>query len=254
VGARGFMEKAGRWLAALVAGREKPDADTERAMEALGQRLDRHVRAATDRLIALHGLSGSAAQEILARVAGQFDVSQRADVGGSGVLGGVVSGALGGLAADLAAGGLTFGAGALIGGILGALGGSGVAHAYNLARGAQDGKVGWSGEFLLHRFDAALLRYLAVAHFGRGRGDWVQGEYPPHWHTLVGEVGAAHREPLTAIFGTIEQHEMTAEALSAALQPIVTAAGREVLERLYPGARAIFESRRESAPDAPLCV
>jgi hypothetical protein len=254
VGARGFKEKAGSWLAALVAGREKPDADTERAMEALGQRLDRHVRAATDRLIALHGLSGSAAQEILARVAGQFDVSQRADVGGSGVLGGVVSGALGGLAADLAAGGLTFGAGALIGGILGALGGSGVAHAYNLARGAQDGKVGWSGEFLLHRFDAALLRYLAVAHFGRGRGDWVQGEYPPHWHTLVGEVGAAHREPLTAIFGTIEQHEMTAEALSAALQPIVTAAGREVLERLYPGARAIFESRRESAPDAPLCV
>jgi hypothetical protein len=251
VGTSGLKQKAGNWLASLVSGHEKPDAQAERAMEALGQRLDRHVRAATDRLIALHGLSGSAAQEIFARVAGQFDVSKRADVGGSGVIGGVVSGALGGLAADLAAGGLTFGAGALIGGILGALGASGVAHAYNLARGEQDGKVGWSTEFLLQRFDAALLRYLAVAHFGRGRGDWVQGEYPPHWHALVSEVGAAHREPLAAIFSAGEQRGMSVEALAMELQPILASAAREGLMRLYPGAAAIFQSDAQTGAVSP---
>jgi hypothetical protein len=252
--ARGLKAKAGSWLAGLVSGREKPDAQTERAMQKLGERLDQRVRVATDRLIALHGLSGSAAQEILSRVAGQFDVSNRADVGSSGVIGGVVSGALGGLAADLAAGGLTFGAGALIGGILGALGGSGVAHAYNLARGDRDGNIGWSAAFLLQRFDAALLRYLAVAHFGRGRGDWAQGEYPPHWHALVAEVTSVHRDALTAIFASMDQRELGAETLAAALEPIVSASGREVLEHLYPGASAIFATAAQPAPPAAAAV
>ena len=38
------------------------------------------------------------------------------------------------------------------------------------------------------RFGAAILRYLAVAHYGRGRGDWVEGEYPAHWRPLVAEL------------------------------------------------------------------
>jgi len=75
----------------------------------------------------------------------------------------MVSGALGGLVADLASGGLTLGAGALIGGVLGALGIGGAARAYNEAGGAHDGRVRWSAEFLAQRFDAAILRYLAVA-------------------------------------------------------------------------------------------
>jgi hypothetical protein len=188
-----FRDKASLWLAALMSGKEKPDPDTERAMNTLAERLDRSVRVATDRLIELHGLSGRAAQEVLARIAGQFDVGRPADVAKSSAIGGLVSGALGGLAADLAAGGFTFGAGALLGGVLGALGAGGAAQAYNLARGAQDGKVAWSAAFLTQRFAAALLRYLAVAHFGRGRGDWAQGEYPPHWHDLVEEVVDARR-------------------------------------------------------------
>jgi hypothetical protein len=139
-------------------------------MNALAQRSDAAVRETTDRLIALHGLSGRASETILARVAGQFAVAKPADVGTSGVIGGVVTGALGGLAADLAAGGLTFGAGALLGGIVGTLGASGAAGATTL-RGVVDGKVGWSVEFLSQRPAAAPLRYLAVAHYGRGRGE-----------------------------------------------------------------------------------
>ena len=117
-----FKDQARRWIASVVRGDDKPDPRTERSMNALAARLDRSVRETTDRLIALHGLSGRAMAEILGRVAGQFETSQRADVATTSIIGGLLSGALGGLAADLAAGGITFGAGALIGGILGAIG------------------------------------------------------------------------------------------------------------------------------------
>jgi hypothetical protein len=232
---RDLAGRAGRWLASVVAGGERPDPDTERAMNALAARLDRSVRAATDELIRLHGLSGHAAEEVLQRVAGQFDESRPADVGTSGVIGGLVSGALGGLAADLAAGGLTFGAGAVIGGILGALGASGAAKAYNLARGAIDGKVSWSPAFLTGRLAAALLRYLAVAHFGRGRGDWVQGEYPPHWRALVDEVVAQHRPRIDAIWARADAGAGP-EEIERALAPVLAEAARTILARLYPAA------------------
>jgi hypothetical protein len=151
----------------------------------------------------------------------------------------LVSGALGGLVADLHAGGLTFGAGALIGGILGVLGASGAAQAYNLVRGAESGRVGWSTAFLTQRVTAALLRYLAVAHFGRGRGAWVEGEYPAHWQPLVEGVIDRRRAVLDAVWGRAAQG-VAREDIEQALQPIVTAAAREVLVHLYPSAGRIF--------------
>jgi Domain of unknown function (DUF3482) len=234
-----LRDKASRWLASAVRGGEPVDPDLERAMTALAKRLDGAVREATDRLIALHGLSGRAADEILARVAGQFDVSRSADVGKSGMIGGLVSGALGGLAADLHAGGLTFGAGALIGGILGALGAGGAAQAYNLARGGDSGSVGWSPAFLTQRFKAALLRYLAVAHFGRGRGEWVEGEYPGHWQPLVEGLTSRHNAALEALWGRAGEGAARGE-IEQALQPIVTAVAREVLVHLYASAAGIL--------------
>jgi hypothetical protein len=240
VAARGVKDTAGRWLSSLLSGGEKADPEGERAMTALANRLDAAVRDATDRLIALHGLSGRAAAQILARVAGQFDVSRAADVGKSGVIGGLVSGALGGLAADVAAGGLTFGAGALIGGLLGALGVGGAAQAYNLMRGTNAGQIGWSADFLTQRVSAALLRYLAVAHFGRGRGDWVEGEYPPHWQALAEEVTAARRAQLDDIWRRAEAGATRGE-IETLLQPLVGGAGRALLVRLYPEAAEVLQ-------------
>ena len=73
------------------------------------------------------------------------------------------------MAADIAAGGLTFGGGMVAGGITGALGASGLAHGYNLIKGKTP-SIRWSAEFYEGLVRSALLRYLAVAHFGRGRG------------------------------------------------------------------------------------
>ena len=105
-----------------LTGGEPRDPALDRAMTVLAKRADAAVRESTDELIRLHGLAGNARAEILRRVGGEFDVQAAAEPAGAGVLGAIVSGALGGLAADLAAGGLTFGAGALIGGLLGAAG------------------------------------------------------------------------------------------------------------------------------------
>jgi hypothetical protein len=238
----GLARKAVRWFASLASESENPDPVTEHGMNALAKRLDQQVRENTNRLIALHGLSGRAKKEIPARMAGAFDVTTSADVSTTGVLGGMVSGALGGLAADLSAGGLTFGAGALIGGIVGALGGAGAAKAYNLVTGIEGGIVRWSQNFLSHRPAAALLRYLAVAHYGRGRGDWVEGEYPAHWRAVVDSVVQQYRAQFDAAWKLADQGASETE-LNAQLEPALRAAARETLVRLYPRAAAIFDGQ-----------
>ena len=232
-------QRTGRWLASLGRDKRQGDPDETRAMNALGNRLDEAVREATDRIIGLHGLSGRAGEAILERMSRNFEVAKPADAGKSGVIGGVVTGALGGLAADLAAGGLTFGAGALIGGILGALGGTGAAKAYNLARGAYDSKVGWSPAFILQLPAAALLRYLAIAHFGRGRGNWIEGEYPAHWAPIVDAVVARHADEVSAATRAVEA-VVSAESVSARMHPVMAVMGSEVLIELYPDVRTLF--------------
>jgi hypothetical protein len=69
----------------------------------------------------------------------------------------VASGALAGLKADLATGGLTLGAGAVAGGLIGALGAAGVARGLNAARGRAQSHVDWGADEL-DAMAAALLR------------------------------------------------------------------------------------------------
>jgi hypothetical protein len=202
-------------------------------MARLAGRLDSAVRAATDELIRLHGLTGRTADDVLLRMGAEYAVDRAADPGKASLIGAAVSGALGGLAADLAAGGLTFGAGAVLGGLLGAAGARGLASAYNLARGSDATTVRWSGDFLTGRVSGAVLRYLAVAHFGRGRGDYVASEYPPHWGPLVEACVQVRRDELEAQWTAAGRGE-TAAALEARLRPQLEATTADVLERLYP--------------------
>ena len=217
-----------------------PNDPVEQARATLAARLDDDVRASTAELLALHGLEGRAQGEILARVAAQFDVRERVHEGKAAVLGGLLSGALAGLKADLLTGGLTMGGGLLAGGLLGALGGAGIARGINVMRGGGPPWVGWSTEAMGPMVDAALLRYLAVAHFGRGRGQWSEGEAPAHWREVVAGALVPHRESLQTLWRSrgqqIEPNGDEEGHLSAELQPLLHAAARESLERLYPGA------------------
>jgi hypothetical protein len=229
-------ETARAWLLGLAGGGQGA-VGLDAAMQALAGRADARIRAATDRLIALHGLAGSAAAEIQSRAAADFVVDAAADAGKVSVIGAAVSGALGGLAADLAAGGLTFGAGALVGGILGAAGARGLAQAYNLMRGAETSTVRWSSAVLTKLVAAAALRYLAVAHFGRGRGEFVAAEHPGHWRPAVEAAAAGRAEALAGSWAAAGRGDSPA-ALAQLLQPIVGSLLREVLAVLYQSPRA----------------
>jgi hypothetical protein len=208
------------------------------AQQRLAAALDAEVRESTTRLIELHGLEGRAQAEILERVAGQFARHERVSEGKAAILGGAVTGALAGLKADIASGGLTLGGGLIAGGLIGALGAAGLARGINVVRGTGRSWVAWSDAAMGPLLEAALLRYLAVAHFGRGRGEWVQGEAPPHWAATVAEVLAPQRAALAALWaGRSDRVENAGEAerLAVALPPLLAAAARAALERLYPG-------------------
>ncbi|MEO7245471.1 MAG: hypothetical protein ABIX12_10040, partial [Rubrivivax sp.] len=157
----------------------------------------------------------------------------------------------------------------LAGGLLGALGAAGAARAANLVRGVGSGWVGWTDEALHAMTEAALLRYLAVAHFGRGRGDWAAGESPLHWRAVVTEALAPRRtdfavqwahardladEPAGAQDGDDAMDDgagdaegtgspdagvsgaTIAAALARGLQPLLADATLDALQRLYPDA------------------
>jgi len=231
----GIGESAKAWLRQAVTGGERRNAPVERAMQALAERADARIRAATDELIALHGLSGSAAAAVQSRMAGDFAVDMAASRGKAGMIGAAVSGALGGLAADLATGGLTLGGGALVGAIVGAAGAAGLAHGYNLLRGSDTSTVRWDDAMLNRLVVAAALRYLAVAHFGRGRGDYVESEYPAHWRPLVESLVQGEAPRLAQAWSIAATGEL-AGTLQLALERSVEKLLRSALGRLYgPG-------------------
>ncbi|MEP7131292.1 MAG: GTPase domain-containing protein [Sphingomicrobium sp.] len=223
-------------VAAAITGRSKGDRAARKAMGVLATRLADSTAKSTDELIQLHGLSGKAAYKVLERVSDDYAHQAKAPEGASAALGGLFSGAVGGLAADLAAGGLTLGGGMIIGAILGALGGTGVAKGFNLARGDEKSSVRWSAELLERLTVTALLRYLAVAHFGRGRGEWAEGEHPNFWQSVVAEAVTERRSELARLLKTSSAPGEGDEASPADLSALVRQLGSTILAHLYPEA------------------
>jgi Domain of unknown function (DUF3482)/50S ribosome-binding GTPase len=230
-GVGGALHEIGRSLGLR---KETAESAKARASEAMAKRLDEALRRSTDELIELYGLDGRAKGELLARLAGGVAVDAPVSEGKAAMMGGVVSGALTGLAADLAAGGLTFGAGMLTGALLGALGGAGIARGMNVARGKSDAALRWEDAFLSGLVGSALLRYLAVAHYGRGRGDWVETEYPTFWPPLVAKIVDKNRDRLAALWAKREP-VCDVEDIRRGLDELLSDIAREVLDRLYPG-------------------
>jgi hypothetical protein len=242
---RGDLRTRIRQAGAAIGIGKADDSPAAAAQRALAARLDAAARANTLELIGLHGLGGSAERDVLDRLAKDVELRLRLDETKAAMWGGAVTGALLGLKADVLSGGLTLGGGLLTGGILGALGGAGLARGVNLVRGIDRSFVAWKAETLDALVAAALLRYLAVAHFGRGRGNWAQGESPPQWQDVVAAALAPWREALAAVWAerTLGDDSVSVDALAARLEPIVRAATWASLRALYPQA--------DMAPDPP---
>lgn len=234
----GRLREVGAALGLHRGGRATP---REQAMQHLAERLDAGIRESTDRLIALHGLAGHASERVLTRLAEHYALQVPVSEGRAALWGGAVAGALAGLKADVLSGGLTLGGGLLAGGVLGALGAAGLARGYNLLRGVEQPMLGWAPEVLDGLVRSALLGYLAVAHYGRGRGDWTESEHPAFWQEVVQAVVAerqAELEPLWAELHALRQEGAVpgeAGEATSRLQAWLAAAGRAVLARLYPG-------------------
>jgi hypothetical protein len=204
-----------------------------RAAGALARRLEVASRRASDALISLHGLAGDSAAWARGQLADVSLPGQRPDPLRAGVVGGVVGGALGGLVADLAHAGLSLGGGALAGALLGGLSLSGLAWAYEQLGGAGEPRVVWSDAYLGRLAQQCVLRYLAVAHFGRGTGAYRERLTPSFWHPLVERCLEPHARALSRGFGRARGGDSEARSqLAASVDQVL----RACLIDLHPGA------------------
>ncbi len=204
----------------------------------LARRLPVSAQRASDELIGLHRLEGESA----AWARGQLeDVSlpgQKPDPLQAGVLGGALGGAVGGLAADLASAGLSLGGGALAGALLGSLSLGGLAWAYEQLGGTQAPHVVWSNDYLSRLARQSVLRYLAVAHFGRGTGRFRERVEPGFWTPVVERVVARRERELARCLGRARAGDADGRArLEAWLDEVL----RRCLMELYPGTERFLE-------------
>ena len=152
------------------------------AQTALASRAADEFCALTDKLIEINGLKGKEVRkEVLQRMQSDWKVSKSVPLVPSAVAGAVSTGTISGLATDVVTGGLSFGLGTLVGTVIGALGGAGLAATYNHKKEITGTAVTWSEKAFENFYIDSLLLYLAVSHFGRGRGNWSESEYPSFW-------------------------------------------------------------------------
>lgn len=219
-------------LSGLIGGKQRQQKRQEKAMGQMMQRLNDGIHASTRELLSLHKLDPGASATIHERVNQNFTARTPVDTRQAGMIGALLTGAATGLSADLIAGGLTFGAGALVGGVLGVMGFAGAAWAFNASTDRSVPSVEFSDDFLYSLVTTALLRYLAIAHFGRGRGNFVQGEAAPFWQQEVEAALVSHKEALQQLWQSARSDE--ADASAEYLSSLLREASAQVLKALYP--------------------
>ena len=178
--------------------------------------------ALTNKLIDINGLTGSGiSKEILRRMKTDWNMAvytidpSRAAAVGAGM------GAASGVAADLSVAGLSLGLATLVGGVIGALGALGAAAVYNARHKKEGVEISWSTKALTSFTLEALLLYLAVAHFGRGRGDWHESESPAFWKDALEK--ALKQQPVDFTQLRELSPEDAAQHLSRALDSLLRA-------------------------------
>ena len=124
----------------------------------------------------------------------------------------------------------------------GALGARKLTQLYNAERGETAASVRWSVAFLESRLESALVRYLAVAHFGRGRGEFRPGEAPERWLDAV----RTSLGPATSRAELWERLRATPDTVPE-LAALIERALTDTLTRLYPAAARAFNAAAVAA-------
>lgn len=141
------------------------------------------------------------------------------------------------LASDLATGGLSHGIFTLGGAILGGL----AERAY--AKSQEEGdpnRIAWVPAFLDRQTRDALLRYLAVTHCGRGRGDYTDPrEFPLFWQRAAETVMEERKDDLRPTWKLAQSSHLTTGKTDQALDDLVrllSIMAQEILLQFYPEA------------------
>ncbi|MDH5585719.1 MAG: GTPase/DUF3482 domain-containing protein [Nitrospirota bacterium] len=213
----------------------------KRRIQAMDERLAHRIAAMSTQLIELHGLSGDTAHTIQSRLEDVTVPGERKPWEEESFWSGLVSGAAAGFASDVATGGLSHGFFTLGGAILGALGGT----AYAKSQDEKDpNTISWVPDFLNRQTRDAILRYLAVTHCGRGRGDYSDPrEFPLFWQQETERVLTQKQETLRILW---EQCQTPADQKSnqkATIQLVryLTDMITEIFLTFYPEAHGWFK-------------
>ncbi len=231
------------------------EAQKQQAVDGLLKDLVNEVGATTKAVIALHGLEGDAIGVIQARMEhvevqrggqnwGEATLSGTA-IGGIG--GALTSGAYAGLHLDAATGGVSMGlftvAGAVVGGVLGFFGGEAWAERQ---ADHQQTPVMWSNDYLDLLVQDVIIRYLAIAHFGRGQGQYVADpEDPRFWIEKVKALVVRQRTALHEQWTRLRAQDSIAKTdeKPKCLTALLTSLTLGLLWSTYPASKRFLDSQ-----------
>ena len=188
--------------------------------------LDGRFRESVAKMVELYSLDMAKSPQLeadISQLSGQFQkkIPERA----TGLVAGAVTGAGGGLAADLMAGGLSFGGGALLGFIVGGITGLAAAKGIN-ALIKNDGVGRWRKKYLVKLLKQSLLFYLLISHHGRGKGILDLKSDTKTWQVAVDEVVDGNNDQLMTL--------LPGDFSAAELLPVVVDLNSKVIKKLYP--------------------
>ncbi|MPM59507.1 hypothetical protein SDC9_106351 [bioreactor metagenome] len=167
--------------------------------------------------------------------------------------GALTAGAATGLGADLVAGGMTLGAGAIVGALVGAVTFAGAAWGANKMFDQESHRFRLSADYLTALASQALLKYLVISHFGRGRGRYSAPSAPQQWHAAAQGAIDAHAGEWQALWSGIhalppsitshaptegEPSEQQMHAEVQAAQMLLQRCLAQALQTLYPSLQA----------------
>ena len=225
-------------------GRNPQQRRQARAMETLVSRLEQDSARTSVALMSIYRLDPGAATTINSRVRDNFVVRMPIDETHAGLLGAIISGATTGVTADLLAGGLTAGIGAVIGSVLGAATFIGAARGFNATTDRSVPTVAFADPFMRSLVVTGILRYLAIIHFGRGRGKFTESEAPAFWCEHVEQEVTLREGALKEAWKAVRGDSDPEHAVRH-LQPLITEIAIATIGRLYAQAdlKAEFQQR-----------
>jgi hypothetical protein len=205
----------------------------QQAMDAVVQRLNSSATQLFARLRKLHGVDDDAAETLQQALERKFVVQQSVDTPQAGVAG-AATGAAMGASVDLMVGGLTLGAATALGALVGGSAAFIAAAWKNRATASGSTVVQLSDEMMQAMVEAELLRYLAVAHFGRGAAGPQAEAAKLRWKDEVVAAVESSRSLLTP-FWNAARIQPDVGRLSLALARELESIAAKVLGALYPG-------------------